>query len=80
MNQNRTENGTHLPECVLLAVRMEYDDAFCICPELRVADQRVLDAARDAAARTCGHTKHAHSLPCAHDDALAAIDALRGEA
>lgn len=29
--------------------------------------------------RTCGHTKYAGCSPCAHDDAVAAIEALGGE-
>jgi len=32
----------HLPECIALVIRMEYDDAFCICPEIRACEQRVL--------------------------------------
>jgi hypothetical protein len=36
-----------------------------------------LAEAREAVYRTCGHTKYEGCLPCAHDDAAAAIDALR---
>lgn len=42
----------HLPECVASVVRMGYDDAYCICPDLRACEERVLDAARSAIAKT----------------------------
>jgi hypothetical protein len=35
-----------------------------------------LSAARAAVYRTCGHTKYEGCSPCAHDDAVAAIDGL----
>lgn len=69
-------------------------EANCFCAELRACERRVwkdadrvvnetyraaLDAAREAVTRTCGHTKHQGGRSCAHDDALAAIDALREE-
>lgn len=36
-----------------------------------------LDDARAAVARMCGHTKYEGCVPCHHDDAVAAIEALR---
>lgn len=112
------EQNAHLSECIALAVRMEYDDAFCICPEVRACEARVeakhraihdatraaqrfdyeqgrtdaLDAARDAVERVGQqHPKWdlmsthyedcwRHHSECALTLALAAIDALRGEA
>ena len=65
-------------------VRMEDDDYAYVAAQAE-ADGRwrgwteALDAAREAVARTCGHTKHQGGRSCAHDDALAAIDALREE-
>ena len=38
-----------------------------------------VQAAWEAVMRTCGHTKYEGCSPCLHDDALAAIDALREE-
>ena len=34
----------HLPECVASVVRMGYDDTYCICPELRACEKRVMRA------------------------------------
>ena len=48
--------------------------------DMVVAYLRGLDAARDAVAGQCGHTKSVSSIyQCDHDRAVAAIDALRGE-
>ena len=41
--------------------------------------EEALDAAREAVTRTCGHTKYEGCSPCLHDDAIAAIDALRDQ-
>ena len=59
------------------------EDVYCNCDTIaRVrADERAktLDAAREAVMRTCGHTKYEGCSPCLHDDAIAAIDALRDQ-
>lgn len=65
-------------------VRMEDDDYAYVAAQAE-ADGRwrgwdeALDAAREAVMRTCGHTKYEGCSPCLHDDARAAIDALREE-
>lgn len=40
IDMHNYEQNAHLPECIALAVRMEYDDAFCICPDLRACEAR----------------------------------------
>ena len=65
-------------------VRMEDDDYAYVAAQAE-ADGRwrgwteALDAAREAVMRTCGHTKYEGCSPCLHDDATAAIDALRDQ-
>lgn len=80
----------HLPECPI-----RQGEEPCVCPELRACEKRVrdeedrmvpiirrnefqrgLDAARDAVAALADATPDYHTLT----DALAAIDALRGDA
>ncbi len=41
--------------------------------------ERGLRDAVEAVTRTCAHTKYEGYLPCQHDDAITAIDALRNE-
>lgn len=65
-------------------------DCRCICPELRACEQRVLDAAREAVVALKPRLKvekYKGGYDCCGcsttydlmEDALAAIDALRGE-
>ena len=82
----------HLPECPTAWMRDCICTELRLC-EQRIREEwyeaqseaweqgfhHALDAAREAVARTCGHTKHQGGRSCAHDDALAAIDALREE-
>lgn len=63
-------------------VRLEDDDYAYVAAQAETDGRRrgwneALDAAREAVMRTCGHTKYEGCSPCLHDDALAAIDALR---
>ena len=60
-------------DCDLGGVYVLYADYVAA---LRSCEARVLDAAREAVMRTCGHTKYEGCSPCAHDDALAAIDGM----
>lgn len=72
----------HLPECY-----KEDSTDSCICSELRACEQRVLMAAREAVDGLPVYDDHGALKPFKPDtavvyvmDALAAIDALRGEA
>ena len=71
----------HLPDCDDYAFSgagfHPNCERICICRQVRRVEDRVLKEAREAVARTCGHTKHQGGRSCAHDDAIAAIDALR---
>lgn len=72
--------------CQLIhSVRLD-DDDYAYAVGIAEADGRwrgwheALDAARDAVAGQCGHTKSVSNIyECDHDRALAAIDALRQE-
>ena len=72
---------SHLPECWLSEGKF---DAVCMCDRLRVCEQRVLDAAREAVETLplivrfvkANKTKLIDQL-IDRDEALAAIDALR---
>jgi hypothetical protein len=64
-------------------------EANCICTELRACEQRVLDAAREAVKAALPHADDCRAFcsccmgdyvcNCERYEALAAIDALRGE-
>ena len=66
---------THLPECWLSEGKF---DAVCMCDRLRVCEQRVLDAAREAVEALDIGREVRFSVDV-KADALAAIDALREE-
>ena len=65
---------THLPECWLSEGKF---DAVCMCDRLRVCEQRLLDAAREAVAALQMGVLTTGTLLLKREDALAAIHALR---
>lgn len=75
----------HLPECIALAVRMEYDDAFCICPEVRACEARC-DAKRHAEVKAWAalsrdnfDSGYAAALDAARDAVAAELDVYRAD-
>ena len=65
---------THLPECWLTEGKF---DAVCLCDRLRVCEQRVLDAAREAVAALQMGPLTTGDFLLKRENALAAIDALK---
>ena len=65
---------THLPECWLTEGKF---DAVCLCDRLRVCEQRVLDAAREAVAALQMGVLTTGDLLLKRQDALAALDTLK---
>lgn len=71
----------HLPECHLWLEPMLSEQDWCICARLRACEQRTLDAAREAVA-AIAEAQTSERSPwelVVVDDAVAAIDALRGD-
>lgn len=50
---------------------------YSLAEVMQMIDEALCDA-RDAVRLVCGHTKYEGCRPCPHDDAVAAIDGLRG--
>ena len=65
---------THLPECWLSEGKF---DAVCMCDRLRVCEQRVLDAAREAVAALQMSPLTTGDVLLKRQDALAALDTLK---
>ena len=65
---------SHLPECWLSEGKF---DAVCMCDRLRVCEQRVLDAAREAVAALQMSPLTTGDVLLKRQDALAAIGALK---
>lgn len=71
------ETSGHLPECYRYGSNTDVSP--CICDRLRACELRVVQACREAVRNTpCPDGYEVKG--CSHwDDALAAIDALKGE-
>ena len=63
-------------ECDLIARVREDERKYGMVPGFDLGYAAAVRDAVEAVSRTCGHTKYEGCPPCAHDDAVAAIEGL----